>query len=551
MKKNIINGLLMLATGVFAVSCADYNVTDDFTAEPDPTITEPYKDLAPVKSYIARSKNPNMSLGVTLKVTDYNKQALAHAAAMTNFDNLAFGTSLMSGKIVNAKGVMNFLDMKDLLDHVEEIGGDVFGSPIVANANQADEWLNTLTAPIEIAVDPIQDKYVDYTTMETFTGTAMRGKPSIVKNYDGTDNALKLPKRSKVYIVEDFDIDLLGTYTVTFYAKVDKDETVVCTFSDNKIQEGKGDKLYELKKGKWVKVVVEATPAEGATAGYLMVEGNLNSDVYIKNVSVVHTPDNHRPQTAQELNDTLNYALNAWCDGLMKINAGRIKSFDLIDEALDTKAELENGMLDLKHSTEKIFWQDVFGSENYAKAVSDAAIKAFTNRNGDPAQLKFFISETGLADQKRFESLKYWIGVWDAKGAKIDGINAKLNLSYSEDAATQAETVAAFDKLLENLVSTGKLIRLSNFDITYKDATGANVSAKDITEEQRQKLADFYAYVIKSYMSKIPSDKQAGLCKGNMVDTSDPVGLWSVDSNSKDWVRTATYKAFCDALSGN
>ncbi len=551
MKKNIINGLLMLATGVFAVSCADYNVTDDFTAEPDPTITEPYKDLAPVKSYIDRSKNPNMSLGVTLKVTDYNKQALAHAAAMTNFDNLAFGTSLMSGKIVNAKGVMNFLDMKDLLDHVEEIGGDVFGSPIVANANQADEWLNTLTAPIEIAVDPIQDKYVDYTTMETFTGTAMRGKPSIVKNYDGTDNALKLPKRSKVYIVEDFDIDLLGTYTVTFYAKVDKDETVVCTFSDNKIQEGKGDKLYELKKGKWVKVVVEATPAEGATAGYLMVEGNLNSDVYIKNVSVVHTPDNHRPQTAQELNDTLNYALNAWCDGLMKINAGRIKSFDLIDEALDTKAELENGMLDLKHSTEKIFWQDVFGSENYAKAVSDAAIKAFTNRNGDPAQLKFFISETGLADQKRFESLKYWIGVWDAKGAKIDGINAKLNLSYSEDAATQAETVAAFDKLLENLVSTGKLIRLSNFDITYKDATGANVSAKDITGEQRQKLADFNAYVIKSYMSKIPSDKQAGLCKGNMVDTSDPVGLWSVDSNSKDWVRTATYKAFCDALSGN
>ena len=551
MKKNIINGLLMLATGVFAVSCADYNVTDDFAAEPDPTITEPYKEYAPVKSYIDRSKNPNMSLGVTLKVADYNKQALAHAAAMTNFDNLAFGTSLMSGTIVNAKGVMNFIDMKDLLDHVEEIGGDVFGSPIVANANQADEWLNTLTAPIEIAVDPIQDKYVDYTTMETFTGTAKRGKPSIVKNYDGTDNALKLPKRSKVYIVEDFDIDLLGTYTVTFYAKVDKDETVVCTFSDNKIQEGKGDKLYELKKGKWVKVVVEATPAEGATEGYLMVEGNLNSDVYIKNVSVVHTPDNHRPQTAQELNDTLNYALNAWCDGLMKINAGRIKSFDLIDEALDTKAELENGMLDLKHSTEKIFWQDVFGSENYAKAVSDAAIKAFTNREGDPAQLKFFISETGLADQKRFESLKYWIGVWDAKGAKIDGINAKLNLSYSEDAATQAETVAAFDKLLENLVSTGKLIRLSNFDITYKDATGANVSAKDITEEQRQKLADFNAYVIKSYMSKIPSDKQAGLCKGNMVDTSDPVGLWSVDSNSKDWVRTATYKAFCDALSGN
>ena len=76
------------------------------------------------------------------------------------------------------------------------------------------------------------------------------------------------------------------------------------------------------------------------------------------------------------------------------------------------------------------------------------------------------------------------------------------------------------------------------------------MSASNITDEQRQKLADYYGYVIKSYMNKIPNDKQAGLCKGNLADTSDPVGLWSIDTKSKDWVRTATYKAFCDALKG-
>jgi hypothetical protein len=51
-------------------------------------------------------------------------------------------------------------------------------------------------------------------------------------------------------------------------------------------------------------------------------------------------------------------------------------------------------------------------------------------------------------------------------------------------------------------------------------------------------------------MDNIPNDKQAGICKGNLADTADPVGLWSIDSKSKDWVRTATYKAFCDALNG-
>ena len=207
-------------------------------------------------------------------------------------------------------------------------------------------------------------------------------------------------------------------------------------------------------------------------------------------------------------------------------------------------------MLDLKHSTEKIFWQDALGSENYAPAVSKAAINAFEAHGGDAADLKFFIAETGLESPKKFESLRYWINIWDAKGAKIDGINAKLSLTYSEDPMKQAANVAAVETLLDGLAKTGKLIRLSNFDIKYQDAEGLAVSAANITPEQRQALANYYAFVLKKYMEMIPNEKQAGICKGNMVDTSDPVGLWAIDTLTKDWVRTAIYEAFCNALSG-
>ena len=553
MKRFFRNITFMLAAGALVASCADYNVTDDFRAEPDPTFVEPYKDLAPVKSYIDRAKYANMKLGATLKVADFNKQELAHAAAVTNFDDIAFGTSLMSGTIINAKGVMNFLDMKDLLDHMDEIGGEVFGSPIVANANQADDWLNTLTAPIEVQVEYVEGKAVNFNEQPVgpYSGTIDKGNAEIV-SYDG-QNVLQIASGSKagqVRIIEGFEVDPLATYTTTFWAKVDKDASFTITFSGNKITGSGTDGKWTLKPGKWTKVVVEGRSAEGVTEGYLRIENGRNAPIYIQKVEVGYYPDNHRPQTAQERSDTINYALDAWCDGLMKINEGRITSFDLIDEPLDAKAELENGMLDLKHSTDKIFWQDVLGSENYAPAVSRVARENYEEYGGDPAQLRFFISETGLENQKRFESLKYWIGVWDNRGAKIDGINAKLNLTYSENPQTQAATEASLNTLLENLASTGKLIRLSNFDIKYQDASGANVAAKDITEAQRQQLADFYGHVIKSYMNKIPHDKQAGICKGNLADTSDPVGLWSIDSKSKDWVRTATYKAFCDALSG-
>jgi hypothetical protein len=555
MKKILKNCLLMLVAGAFAVSCADYNDQSGFSIPADPGTTRPYADLGAVKSYINTEAYPNMSVDAAVNLKTFNEQkaanAVSHSAVLTNFTGLAFGYSFMPDKYVSKKGYMNFMDLKSALSHVESIGGQVFGSPIVANEQQSDEWFEALTAPIEVQVLPIDDKELDYSTVNEFTGKAVSGKPSIVKNFDDKGNALKIPKRAKVWIIQDFPLDPHGYYTITFTVKseIAKDETVICTFADNKIMSGKDPRKYTVRPDAWQTVKVEAAPAEGATEAYLMIEGNLNSVLYIRNVKVTHTPDNHRDQTKQEKNDTIRYALNKWCDGLMEANAGRIKSFDLIDEPLDTKATLENGMLDLKHSTEKIFWQDFLGSENYAPEVSRVARAAFEKYEGNPEELKFFISETGLEQQKRFESLKYWIGIWDSKGAKIDGINAKLNLTYSEDAAKQAANKATLDKLLDNLASTGKLVRLSNFDIKYQDAAGAPVAADKITQAQRQQLADYYGYVIKAYMNKIPHDKQAGICKGNLADTSDPVGLWSVDSK-KDWVRTATYKAFCDALSG-
>ena len=551
--KGMMKGLLCAAfftlhSSLFT-SCADYNDTDNFTAQPDPSFVEPYKDLAPVKSYINRETYPNLTLGALLRVADFNKQELAHAAAVTNFDNVAFGTSLMSGTIVNAKGVMNFLDMSDLLAHVDEIGYEVYGSPLFANANQADDWLNMLTAPVEIPVDYVEGKSVNYNDMPVgdFPGKVESGSASIAK-YDG-QNTLRVAGNSKVRIIDGFEVDPLAKYTTTFYANADKEVTFYVYFSGKKVDgTATSDGKWAVKPGKWTKIVIESQSAPEEKDGYLRIETGRGMVAYIQKVEVGYYPDNHRPQTAQEMSDTIDYAIHTWCDKLMEINEGRIKSFDLIDEPLDPKATLENGMLDLKHSTEKVFWQDVLGSENYAPEVSKVASAAFEKHGGNSADLKFFISETGLEDQTKFESLKYWIGIWDGKGAKIDGINAKLSLTYNEDATKQAANVATLDKLLENLAATGKLIRLSNFDIKYQDAAGSSVTADKITETQRQQLADYYGYAIKAYMNKIPHDKQAGICKGNMSDTSDPVGLWTVQSNA--WVRNATYEAFCKALSG-
>ena len=581
MNKIFRNGLLMLAVGAFVASCADYNELDGYKADPDPTYTDEYADLDPVKSYINKADYPQFSMDTYMDLKTYNKQGLDHAVAKTNFDGVAFGYSFMPGSVVNKKGYMNFLAYKDALSHASEIDMPLYGSPIVANEKQPDDWFGTLTAPVEIRVLPENDLDLDYSTIDEFTGTVVKGSAVIVKNYDDKGNALKTSKRSKVYIVEGFDVDPLGFYTITFMVKseIDKDETINCTFADSLVNTGKDKdgkliaKNFVVRSGGWNTVKVEWVPAKTATQGYLMIEGNLNTVLYIRNVHVEHTPDNHEPQTAKMMNDTSQYALNKWCDELMEANAGRIKSFDLVDKPLDSKALLDGvtyegeNVLDLKHATDKIFWQDylnVFaedgetivktGSELYAATVSKVAREAFEKHGGDPAALKFFIAETGLENPQRLASLKYWIKTWEKNmdGKKIDGINAELNLTYVEDADNETAVNNFFKSLADYANADGKLIRISNFDIKYKDAEGNSVTAEKITKEQRKKLADYYAFVINAYLTKIPADKQAGLCKGNMFDTSsgigDPVGLWS--KSGSDWVRNATYKGFCDGLSG-
>ena len=173
MNKIFKNGLMMLAAGALAVSCADYNDLGGFTAEPDPAYTNEYGDLRAVKTYLNRETYPNMAMTTNMNLATFNKQGLEHAVAVTNFDGVDFGYSFMPDKFVSKKGYMNFMSLKEAIGHAAEINLPVFGSPIVANENQSDEWFGALTAPIEIQVLPINDVDVDYSTMDEFNGTCL------------------------------------------------------------------------------------------------------------------------------------------------------------------------------------------------------------------------------------------------------------------------------------------------------------------------------------------------------------------------------------------
>ena len=76
MNKIFRNGLMMLAAGALAASCADYNDLDGYTTNPDPSYTDEYADLASVKSYLNREAYPNMSMETYMELPTYKVPSL-------------------------------------------------------------------------------------------------------------------------------------------------------------------------------------------------------------------------------------------------------------------------------------------------------------------------------------------------------------------------------------------------------------------------------------------------------------------------------------------
>ncbi len=263
------------------------------------------------------------------------------------------------------------------------------------------------------------------------------------------------------------------------------------------------------------------------------------------------------PLTPEEKRDTLIYAMQQWIYGMMEATEGKVKSWDLINEAVSGGGNV-NGYYDLQHydgfesgtwdvGGDAFYWQDYFGSENYGVIVDSIARNAYAQQEGaNPADLKLFINDYNLEstwdNNKKLESLIYWIGVWESKGAKIDGIGTQMHISYIRDAAQQENQKKHITRMFELMAQTGKLVRISELDMGVCDKQfGEAVKTTDMTFADEKAMADYYQWIIEEYFRIVPPAQQYGICQWCLTDApessgwrgGEPVGLWYLDYSRK------------------
>ena len=526
-----------------------------------------------LKEYIDYSKYPNFKLGAGTTVDEYLKRSTVYNMTNANFTETVAGNAMKMASCVDGNGNMNFNKVKNYVNTATAAGLSVYGHTLAWHSQQPKTWLLKLIADkpdpngeTEYAV--VASK--DYRTSQSIGWHSDYDRYSYSVSFDAT-NGLKIHCTK---VCDNFwDVQFLAMDNLSL--NVDEDYKVTITVrgtAAGKLHSKLGDwdtgayKDIEFST-EWQDIEVYYTTV--MASNFLMLQcGDFVGDVYIKSIKIEGAQIKKVSQTRKEMRDTLTYAMDKWIKGMMEACDGKVKAWDLVNEAISGGGDDGYGNYALQHSSkysssgnpdatwdvggDAFYWQDYMGDIEYVRRACRLA------RKYGPEDIVLFINDYNLESDwdgnKKLKSLINWIKKWEADGVtKIDGIGTQMHISYYENSSTQANKKSAITNMFTLMAATGKWVRVSEMDMGYVDINGNNVPTGSMTETQHKNMANFYEWIIKEYFRIVPVNQQWGICQWCVTDSptnsgwraNTPVGIWDLD-----YYRKHTYAGFVRGLNG-
>ena len=362
------------------------------------------------------------------------------------------------------------------------------------------------------------------------------------------------------HITIEEDVD----YVVRLTAKASAEASINCILGG---WSGAKDQKITIPT-EWKTINARLSGITPGDAHVMLQSGDFVGTLWIQKCEVLKiVKANSMPLTPEEKKDTLIWAMDRWIKGMMEACEGKVKAWDVVNEAISGGNPDAEGVYALQHDLEgtkpeDFYWQDYLGDYDYVRTAVRLA------REYGPEDIKLFINDYNLEyewdgkDNKKLQSLIKWIERWESDGVtKIDGIGTQTHISFCADPDIQKKHEELIKNSFQLMANTGKLIRISELDMGYDDANGNKVMTVDMTEEMHKQMSDFYKWIIKTYMEIIPAAQQWGICQWCIKDSptgsawrpGEPTGLWMVkkELNGNEVVyRKHTYGGFADGLAG-
>ena len=263
----------------------------------------------------------------------------------------------------------------------------------------------------------------------------------------------------------------------------------------------------------------DADALKSSNISLVIGQAAVPQQVYVDNIDVYapyQKPGYYKPRPVEEKAADVKKAMFAYVDSVMQNYGDKVQAWNvasnLIEDLFYTLKSSENMVADDE------FYPNDYLDENW---VADVCKEIHSKK----ADAKLFYSEENmLMDAQKTEAAVNYIKLWNEAGAKIEGIDAKLDVPYNS--SSLAETKANIDNLLATLKASGLEVRLSDMNVYLADASGTVADQSKATFEDYKGMAELYAYILNKAQDVL-GDKLYGVSFSTINQGATGVGLWN------------------------
>lgn len=497
--------------------------------------------------------------------TKWNEYTVNFTPA-ANYENFVFAAGKLGGELdIKSLSLCEEGSTNNLI-----VNGDIKGDEVPCNKPYS--WHKVTTEIKEVAESqvveiPVSVGHLTFDDGKNLGGWGMDNAPKIVNGVcEVGNNAAKAnPWDSQVNYEPGFAFENGKAYHLKMKIKGSVAGEFGAVFQNPDGYKGCGDFPTIKVTTDWKEVDVTTTCNGDNALRLLLNIGKYAGTLYIDDFEVYYTKSSNTiPLTDEEKKEALTPVLQNWIYGMMEATEGKVKAWDVVNEAISGKDGSEfyplqsatRGTVSADDAKNNFYWQDYLGDLDYVRTAVAAARKGFADAGGNPDELKLFINdynlETAYDQNKKLKSLIHWIEEWEKDGVtKIDGIGSQMHVTYNMDPAKQKKNEEAYVNMLHLMVDSHKLVRISELDMGLEDKDGNLVNTTDMTEEQHEKMRAYYEFIVKKYLEIVPENQQWGICQWCATDSPAnsgwraglPVGLWDLD-----YYRKHTYGGFAAGL---
>ena len=487
------------------------------------------------RGYDVLKNYTGMKLGANLTIADLKAANTSFSTVLANFNEVNVADGFSHAAVVADDGTVSADASKDAVDAAIVAGLVPTASLFAPNAwnmnvmkeATKDTWVDGENIDLHLKYDFESD------AINATFGTDKDSK--VAKDPTGKNGKSLCNKKAAKFIEfpvklpEGASLSTIKTISFDYYSSNVKKDVVVRV----KV----GDKAVQVKnfgvptKAKtWETIVADlskvdltetfdADALKSSDITLVIGQGAVPQQVYVDNIDIYapyQKPGYYKPRPAEEKAADVKKAMFAYVDSVMQNYGDKVQAWNVASNLI------EDLFYSLKSSENMVatdeFYPNDYLDENW---VADVCKEIHSKK----ADAKLFYSEENLLmDAQKTEAAVNYIKQWNEAGAKIEGIDAKLDVPYNS--SSLAETKANIDNLLATLKASGLQVRLSDMNVYLADASGTVADQSKATFEDYKGMAELYAYILNKAQDVL-GDKLYGVSFSTINQGATGVGLWN------------------------